>query len=178
MNTIWQALTSTPWWVFLIFFYLMKVGYDATKTNIVSLKRLFILPSVLLVMSIKTLITSVPPYSFHLSFYFFSLLCGIIGGWMLVKNLDLQFDKRNGLVKLPGSWTTLILILIIFSAKYYFGYSLATNPDKAQDITFKVLMLSVSGVCTGLFLGRLFCYLLRKRVASHNELSLKETGNE
>lgn len=170
MDAIWQALKNTPWWVFFLFFYLMKVGLDATKTTVVSLKKLFILPIVFLVVSINTLVTSVQVNALTLGTYLFSLFCGVVGGWILVKNFNLQFDKRRGLVKLPGSWITLILILVIFLAKYYFGYSLATDPTKAEDTIFEISMLSVSGACTGLFLGRLSNYLYKRRLASHQDL--------
>jgi len=170
MNAIWQALTHTPWWVYLLFFYVLKVGFDASKTNVVALKKLFIMPTVLLVMSLNTLLSSVQISGITLSSYALSLLLGVGGGWMLVRKLDLRFDKRRGLVRLPGSWVTLIVILSFFSAKYYFGYSLAIDPTKAEDTTFEIAMLSVSGISTGLFLGRLGCYLIRKKRAPHSDL--------
>lgn len=170
MNMIWEALTHTPWWVYFLFFYLVYVGYDATKTRVVSFKRLFILPTIFLAISLNSLLTS-----FHISpttviVYLFSLLLGVCGGWLLVRKVDVKFDHNRGLVKLPGTWATLILILMIFSTKYYFGYSFAIDPTLAEDTYYELLMLSVSGVCTGLFIGRLSCYLQHKRKASHYDL--------
>jgi len=170
MTAIWQALTHTPWWVYLLFFALLKVGFDALKVRVIPLKKLIVLPMVFLVLSINTLITSVQINPSTLSAYSLSLLLGSLGGWLLVRKLDLKFDKRRGLVKLPGTWTTLILIMIIFSSKYYFGYAKAIDPTRVQDTLFEITMLSVSGISTGLFLGRLICYLLKKRRAPHTDL--------
>ena len=66
--------------------------------------------------------------------------------------------KKHSLIQIPGSWDTLLVILIIFIAEYYLGYEKATNPILVAQFSFKVSLLVLSGVCTGLFLGRLFCY--------------------
>lgn len=171
MSTIWETLRHTPWWAYLLFFYLLKRGYDATKTRVFAFKKLFILPSLFLAISINTLLTSFRLTPLTTTTYLITFILGTVGGWLLVRNVDLQFDHKQHLVKLPGTWTTLILISVIFSTKYYFGYSLTINPTLAQDTHFELMMLSVSGFCTGLFLGRLAGYLIRRKNASHCDLS-------
>ena len=104
---IWEALIHTPWWVYLLFLYLLKVGFDATKTRVVSLKKLFILPSIFLTISINSLITSFRLSPSTIGVYLFSLLFGIGGGWLLVRNVNLKFDLQRVLIQLPGNWTTL-----------------------------------------------------------------------
>jgi hypothetical protein len=177
MNLIWDALTHTPWWVYLLFFYLLKIGYDATKSQIVSFKKLYILPLVFLALSINTLLTSFQISPTTLLVYLLSLLSGSGIGWLLVRNSDLKFDHKNGLVRVPGTWVTLILIMMIFFTKYFFSYSLSVDPTLAEDTNFEFLMLSVSGVCTGLFVGRLGGYLYQKQHSTHCELdSVKKQG--
>ena len=170
MTAIWQALTHTPWWVYVLFFYLLKVGVDATKSNTVSLKKLFVLPSAFFLISLNTLINSVQPTVANFSIYTLALGVGVSGGWILVKNMALQFDKNKELIRLSGSWATLLLILTIFTAKYYFGYSLAIDPSLSEDTLFELSMLAVSGVCTGMLIGRLACYLYRRKNSPHQEL--------
>ena len=171
MNEIWQILLHTPWWVFLIFVYLLRVGINATKPRIISLNKILILPAIFLFISINSFITTFQISTLLLSTYSLSLLIGIGGGWLLVRNLNLKFDQQNNLIKVPGSFTTLILTLIIFSTKYYFGYSIATNPSVTEKIHFTLLQLVVSGICTGLFIGRALCYLSRKSRATHQNLA-------
>ena len=65
------------------------------------------------------------------------------------------------LLEVPGTWTTMIFILIIFSAKYYFGYQLSVDPELINQIHFEFLLLGVSGVLTGLFTGHFICYVYR-----------------
>jgi len=170
MDSIWQILTHTPWWVFVLFFYLLKVGIDATKPRVVSMKKLFILPAVFLAISINSLISSFSIGLLTLAVYATSLAIGIIGGWALVRNLNLHFDHKHHLVKMPGSFVPLILVLTIFSTKYYLGYLIATHPEIVQKVEFTLFQLAVSGLCTGLFLGRLGGYLLRKSQSCHENL--------
>lgn len=171
MNTLWQALLGTPWWVYVLVIYFVKVGFDATKTRTVPFKTLFILPIVFTGLSIETLISSVEINYITLSAYFIALAIGASVGWILVRNQNFKIDKKRSLIQLPGSWLPLGIILGVFSAKYYFGYSLAVHPEKANDLSFAIMMLGVSGACTGLFIGRLACYISRKRRESHYSLS-------
>lgn len=90
-----------------------------------------------------------------------ALLSGTVIGWLLTRNTDVKIDIKQGLVKLPGSIMTLMLILMIFSAKYYFGYLEATHPSNDPEV--EKLSLSISLVCTGIFIGRLACYFFKKQ---------------
>jgi len=163
-------LTHTPWWVFVIFFYLLKVGIDAIKPRIVSLKKLFITPSIFLGISINTLLKSFD-FSFPiLGVYIVALLLGMIIGFLLTKNSKIKFDHYQKLVKLPGTFSTLFLTLIIFSSKYYLGYSLATNPTIASKTFFIISQLGIMGICSGLFIGRSTGLLYEKSNASHEAL--------
>jgi len=168
---ILEALLGTPWWVYLVFLYLLKVGVGATKTHVVSVKKLFVIPVVFWIHSMTTILFSFQFSQFSCALYSFSLLCGMGGGWLLISNLNLKFDKYRGLIQVPGNWSTITLIMFVLSAKYYFGYSLAVNPEISQDPNFKILMLTVSGVCSGVFLGRLFCFLFRNSNALHENFN-------
>lgn len=170
LEMIWEALVHTPWWVYLLFFYLLKVGFDATKTRVVSQKKLLILPIVFLALSLSTLLNSLHSTTPILLLYLLSLSFGTGGGWLLVRNTNLQFDQKKKLVKVPGSWTPLILIMTIFGTKYALRYSLAVDPALADNRNFAILILGISGLCTGLLIGRVSCFLLRKHKASHIEL--------
>jgi len=44
IETIWQTAVNTPWWVYFLLCFLVKMGVQASKTRVVSLKRLLIIP--------------------------------------------------------------------------------------------------------------------------------------
>ena len=170
MYSIYETLIYTPWWVYLLFCYLVFIGIKATKTRVISLKKLFALPIIFSILSIETLVSSFKLSVLSISIYAIALSIGLILGWLLVKNQEMQFDKKYNLIQVQGSWSTLILILCIFCAKYYFGYALALDPNKSQDTLFEVIMLVVSGAITGMFIGRLLFYLYKKKISSHTDL--------
>lgn len=171
MTAIWQTITHTPWWVFAVFFYVLKVGISATRPRIVRIKKLFLLPAVLLALSLNSLLTSFSLTIMTGSIYAMTLAFGMIGGWMFVRKLDLSFDHTRRLVKVPGSFLTLFLILTIFFTKYYLGYTSATHPEKLLQARFVVFQICLSGISAGLLLGRLVCYLFRKSRSAHEDLS-------
>lgn len=172
LPSIWQALVHTPWWVYLLLAYLIKIDIQASKTRVASLKKLFILPTILLLMSIHTLITSFPINPFTLTIYIISILLGIALGFWQIYRLKIKIDKKHMLIQLPGTWSTLIVVLIVFAAKYFFGYELAVDPNLVKQTDFEIIMLGISGILTGLFVGRVICYLYR--YATYPSVNLRE----
>ena len=55
---------------------------------------------------------------------------------------------------MPGSWLPLVLIVPLFSLKYFAGASLALHPDLATDAAFAGPMSLAYGSFSGLFLAR------------------------
>lgn len=161
MQTLYQILLNTPWWVYVLLVYLLCVGYKASKPGTVSIKKLLILPVLFSVMSIHSLVTVIGVNGFSVSVYGVALLVGIGLGWWQITNRGIIVDKTHLLVKSSGTWSTLIIIFIIFFTKYYFGYELALDPAKAHQSGFEFSLLAVSGVCTGLFVGRVLCVFSR-----------------
>jgi len=159
METIWQAAIHTPWWVYLLLSYLIAVGIKASKMRIIPFWKVFLLPTIFLFMSIQSLTTIEMIKYLSVGSWIVAMLVGILFGWWQVKHLDIKIDKKRSLIQIPGSWDTLLVMLIIFIGQYYFGYEKATNPVVVAQVEFKVSILILSGVCTGLFLGRLLCYM-------------------
>lgn len=159
MVQIWQTVIHTPWWVYIVLGYLIAVGLKASKVRIIPLWKIFVLPIIFLSMSAQTLADMETIEYLNMVSWLAAMLAGSLIGWWQVKRLDIKIDKRHSLIQIPGSWDTLIVVLIIFIAKYYFGYEKAINPVFTTQLEFKVGMLLLAGVCTGLFLGRLFSYL-------------------
>lgn len=171
MKTIYEFLLQTPWWVYLLFVYLIKVGIGASKTKVVPLKKLVILPIIFTALSIHTMIVSFHFTSMVFIVWFASILVGTLFGYLLVYKHQFRVDKKQYLIELPGTWITLIMILAIFVSKYYFGYAMSADPAVVNNTVFEFTMLSVSGVITGLFIGRMICYLNEFRVGNSVELT-------
>ena len=159
LQAIYTTLMQTPWWVYLLLAYLLKVGIKASKPGVVSLKKMMVLPLVFTAMSIHSLYVSFGLETSAISMWLVSIVAGSVAGWLLVCRHNITVDKQHHLIGLPGSWVTMGLVVVIFASKYYFGYEMAADPQLLQQTSFEVALLLVSGACTGLFIGRVAYYL-------------------
>jgi fucose 4-O-acetylase-like acetyltransferase len=161
MTSLWDTLLSTPWWVYVLFIYLVLIGIKSSKTRVVSLRKLFFVPAIFLVLSAHTLLTTFNITPITVGAWALALAIGVVLGFLQIARLNVAVDRAHKLVKVPGSWTTLVIILIIFFSKYYFGYALAVHPDYTNNTHFELTMLAISGLFSGALVGRLVCYLYR-----------------
>jgi hypothetical protein len=171
INTIWQTAVGTPWWVYVLLFILIVIGIQASKTRTVTLYKLFIMPIFFSVMAIHSLTAYLNITFISVGSLASAALIGILLGFAQVYHLDLQVDQKKRLLKMPGTWSTMALILIIFISKYYFGYEIAIDPSRLQDTHFEIMMLLVSGICTGLFIGKLAGCLYHLQHGPHVNLT-------
>ena len=170
MDAIWNAAIHTPWWVYLLFVYLMFIGYKASKTGVLPLGKLVILPAVFVAMSIETLINSFKITPLLFGIWLLSILLGAGLGWLQIFKQAIRVDKEKKLFEVPGTWATAIVIFLIFATKYYFGYELSADPGLTKQTYFEVTMLFFSGVFSGLFVGKLLNYLYRLKTSEHTPL--------
>ena len=168
--TIWYSLIYTPWWVYLIAGYLIVVGIKASKTRVISFKILFIAPIIFSSMSIHTLLTAIQLSVFSIGVWAIASALGIAFGWLRIVRRQLRVDKKHLLIEVPGTWETLMTMGIIFSTKYALGYQLYLDPTLSEQTSFEFSMLAISGATTGIFIGKLFCYLYRLKTEKHSNL--------
>ena len=173
MDAVLATLTHTPAWVYFLFALLIWAGIKASKPRVLPLKRILILPAVFIYMSVHTLMTSFAINPFEVSIWACAILLGAIIGWVEVYRYFqlIKIDKKQHLIKLPGSWATLVLVIIIFASQYYFGYEIAVDPALINQTWFEYSMLTVSGFATGVMIGRMLCYVYKYQNSSHTTLS-------
>lgn len=154
MYTVLNILSGTPWWVYVLFVYLIVIGISALQPHTVSLYKLAMAPIIFIVWSL---------YSFHgkygfsfstLSLWSLALLIGIFIGWIVFSYHAIKVSKTNMLVHLPGSWIPLFFYLAFFMLKYCIGVIYALSPEMRINILFWLTDVIVSGVFSGIFAGR------------------------
>jgi len=164
-----NALKGTPWWVYALFIYLVVVGIKTLKPQVVSLKKIFILPLIFIVWSLWTLGGKLS-LALDLSLWTGSFILGILIGWGLTRSSKIKADKKKALIRVPGGSLTFVLILVIFATKYFFGYTYATDPGASTNFSVVAADLVTSGIITGMFFGKPLCYLFKWRNSSHQDL--------
>lgn len=168
---IWETLTHTPWWVYLLLVYIIRAGFQASSTQVLSFSRLFIAPVIFAFAALHTLLATIKVSYIDLLIWSCFFIIGILLGMWLIKRLAIKVDKKNSLIQIPGTWSTLIVMVIIFLSKYYFAYKLTRHPHYAAQLDFVLTMLSISALCTGLLLGKLLGYLNKIKNCSNEEIA-------
>ncbi|WP_110954897.1 DUF6622 family protein [Anaerosinus massiliensis] len=170
MEKIWQIVMHTPIWVYILLLYLIFVGVRAAKTRVTKLYHIVIMPMILFTMSILMLVGTITECNgVVVGSWSIGLVIGSIGGWRQVKNNEIQVDRKNWLIRIPGSWSSMWIILLIFAIRYYFGYQKAILSIVVEQLWFKVSILGSSGLCTGLIIGKMLRYFVCFKNAESRE---------
>ena len=153
MENLWKALSGAPWWAYALLIYLLLVGIQAIKPRTISVKKLLLLPLVFVAWSFYGLYA-------RLLLGFLSLLPVwivflAVGAYLGVREVHawhLHKDRRKGEITIPGNYSTLVLMLLIFILKFFWGYYYATH----TEISYWIYCAdtSTSALATGFFVGR------------------------
>jgi len=161
MENFIQILLPTPWWVYVLFAYILYVGIKATRMRSVPVLQLFIAPSIFTILSIHTLVGRISDHLLYIIPWGIATAVGIAIGWIEMHRLNIIVDRKNHLLKIPGSVFTLILFLLFFGSKYYYGFMSATDPERTKEIQFVIFILLISGIGTGIMWVRGFGYFFK-----------------
>ncbi len=161
MENLIEILLHTPWWVYVVFAYIVYVGIKATQMRSVPVLRLFIVPAIFTVLSIHTVVGRIGDHLLYIMPWGIATLIGVGIGWIEMNRLNIIIDGKHHLLKIPGSSFTLILFLLFFGSQYYFGFKSATDPEGVKQIQFVIYLLLVSGIGTGVMWVRGFGYFFK-----------------
>jgi hypothetical protein len=161
MENLIQILLHTPWWVYVLFGFILYVGIKATKMRSIPVRQLFIGPSIFTVLSIYILVGRIGDHFLYIIPWGIASIIGIAIGGLEMHRLNIIVDRKHHLLKIPGSAFTLILFLLFFGSNYYYGFMSATDPEQVKQIQFVIYILLVSGIGTGIMWVRGFGYFFK-----------------
>jgi hypothetical protein len=98
---------------------------------------------------------------------------GIFLGYQHVKNRSIKADHNQQLIELPGDWSMLCLIIVIFGFEFFVHYSIAAQWAMASTQLFKSLCLIILGVIAGMSVGRTLNYFYKYRTSVSESLLIK-----
>jgi len=153
MENLWEIVSGAPWWVYVLFIYLVSIGIKSIKPRAVSIKRAVLLPLLFLAWSFyglyQKLLLGFP--SLILLWVVF-LAIGTYLGVNEVHSWRISKNRHKGEITIPGNYSTLVLILLIFILKFFWGYFYATRTEISYWIYFGDTF--TSALVTGFFVGR------------------------
>lgn len=171
IDRVIHLLLATSWWIYLVFLYCVLVGLSSLHPRVISYYRIFVVPLLIVIWSLHSTFLR---YSLSFSHIFFSIIASLIGiyaGWRIYQYTPVEADKRKKLIKLPGTRSTLISILLIFFFRYYFGYYQIVDPSNLTDPFFIYSDLIISASIIGFILGKGLYYQHAYRKSPHRNLS-------
>lgn len=158
--TIWASIANTPWWIFAFFLYLIWIGAAATTPRIVSFRSLFILPSLFLLLSFAAMTATVKLDLLHFLSWQVCVVFGIGLGYLQCRLLKMKALKNERALYIPGTYSLLILLAVIFILKFYSGFDLGFLPSFLLHGDHSQWLVGAYGLGMGLFIGQ-FLYAFR-----------------
>lgn len=159
MEAIIRILAHTPWWVFLLFAFLVSRGIRAFNPAEISLAQLATVPAIFTIWGLVGLNERYGLSLGAIAFWLAALAIGAIIGAKIMEGTALKGDRTRGVVYRPADFTVLPLILIAFGSKYALAVVAATSPEIASAVGFRFVDLGISGLFGGMFVGKFARYL-------------------
>ncbi len=160
MENLWKIVSGAPWWVYVLFAYLVSIGIKSTKPRTVPVKRVVLLPLLFVAWSFYNLYTRlVLGYTSLFPLWVVFLAIGAYFGIMEVRDWKISKDRHKGEITIPGNYSMLILILLIFVLKFFWGYFYATHTTISYWAYFWDIL--TSSLVTGFFVGRAWFFFKR-----------------
>jgi len=151
---ITSILQYTPVWVWGLLAGLIALGVSLAFTREITLRRATLMPLAMVGLSLY----GVASVFHHQAFALLAWAVGLAITASLAIGLGIGrgavWIPETRLLRVPGSWWPLVVILGIFITKFAVGVTLALHPDFARDSAFATSIGLIYGAFSGVFLGR------------------------
>ncbi len=154
-----QIISHTPTYVWAILAFLIFRGVLACSDREVSLRSLFIIPAVMLYLSLQSLAAKFDLNAMTAGLWLAGMAAGATLAWTLIDGSRIQVNRAAGTLLQRGSVVPLVLMLAIFVTKYTIAVLGAVQPELSHSAGFIAAVCALSGLFNGVFLGRLARYL-------------------
>lgn len=149
-----EMLSHTPLWVFGLFIFLIMLGLQQSRSRTVEAKIIFLLPIGMMFLSFMGLISSFGVSLLPILLWASSLLSLVIVTYRFFPLRSVRYNQAHKLFHIQGSWVPLALMMAIFFTKYFVGVVSSLKPEIVTSVVFTVLLSSLYGVYSGIFMGR------------------------
>ena len=149
-----QILTHTPLYVWAILAFLVYRGMAAMRDRDVEVRKLVMIPAVMLVLSLQDMSAKFGLGGWALAAWALAaagmaLAAGLAGSERIVAS------AVPGHVRVRGSRLPLVMMMAVFFTKYAASVAVAVAPQLRQDTLFACIVCGLFGVFNGWFVGRL-----------------------
>ncbi|HEU4776123.1 MAG TPA: DUF6622 family protein [Telluria sp.] len=147
-------LTHTPIYVWAILALLVYRGIAATREREIGIRKLFIIPLIMLALSLQGIASKFGTGFLPLAAWAAGAAALTLTIWKFGRP-RIAAAAEAGKVRVQGSWAPLAMMMAIFFAKYAVAVTLAVHPQAAQSALLTASVCALFGLFNGYFLGRL-----------------------
>jgi hypothetical protein len=149
-----QIVTHTPVYVWAILALLVYRGVVAMREREMTIRKLFIIPVIMLALSLQDVMAKFGADFMPLSAWAGGAVITILLVWKL-SSAGISAGASPGSVRVHGSWAPLAMMMAIFFTKYATAVTLVVRPQASHDPLFSTVVCALLGVWSGYFLGGL-----------------------
>jgi hypothetical protein len=140
--------------VFVLFFFLVFLGYFQSRNRLVAGTRLALLPTAMAFLSLLGIWSSFGADLAAFSAWVIVSMAVITLSLRLAPQKDVNYKSDSRLFSIPGSWVPLILMMCIFFTKYAVAVARAIDPHSGRTLGFMAFICALYGLYSGLFMAR------------------------
>lgn len=170
IDSLSYQFIKTPWLVYFIFCCCIIYGWWARYPRVISYHRLLLFPLLLALWSLHSVFARYSTSFAHLFIWALFLVVGNFIGWWATLHNAVEADKEKKLIKIPGSQSMLVWILLIFFFRYYFGFIHTFHPESLKNPFYTYPDIMISALLIGVILGRGLHYTYAYQQAAHTPL--------
>lgn len=149
-----QILQRTPLWVFALFAVLVAFGILQSRTRLVSLARVAILPLVLVGLSLSGLWGAFGANPFALATWVAAVAVALLLNRTIKWPRKVSYTAATRSFLVEGSWLPLAVMMAIFFTRYAVTVALAIRPALAATLWLPVAVSAAYGLMSGAFFAR------------------------
>lgn len=151
IQIIFQIITHTPIWVWLLFGLLILKGISAKSGAKISIVKSLVVPAVFIIWGMESIVNKFQYVTPIILVYVVMLLVGSFASLFLYRNTRIY--NQSGVLFQEGSIILLIIITINFMVKYILNVTLILNPQSYRDFSFNMIYGIICEFSVGLFFG-------------------------
>lgn len=125
-HSFWLMIATTPWWVYFLLAYFIRVSLFVTKPRMIPIKPLYYAGLPLVAMTMLSCIIA-PPSNTALLLSGPLLLTGVLFGVARAKWQGIKAIPHQNTLLLPGSWLMFIAVIALFLIRQYAVYNMNVN---------------------------------------------------
>ncbi len=149
-----QILIHTPRWVFGLFFILLGLGYQQSKTRTVNRFLAFFFPLGMIVLSYLGVLSSFGLYLLPTSMWLLGVFLSAFIGVQYFPLKGAYYQAQEQKYCISGSWRPLLVMMAIYFTKYMVGILTGLQFTIVHNSNFVLIMSFIYGGYSGYFVAR------------------------